>query len=109
MKRGRAWWAAAAFLVLILLLGLVPVSVTARDGSYVSYHVEAAGKNLRYQWQYWDGQGWSNTGDDWNSGTDTMIFQTWPGGNGLSFRCVVWNALNGEDWAFSDTVSLTVY
>ncbi|MBR4703274.1 MAG: leucine-rich repeat protein [Oscillospiraceae bacterium] len=86
-----------------------PVSVTARDGSYVSYHVEAAGKNLRYQWQYWDGQGWSNTGDDWNSGTDTMIFQTWPGGNGLSFRCVVWNALNGEDWAFSDTVSLTVY
>ena len=86
-----------------------PMSVYASDGSYVSYHVEATGNNLSYQWQYWDGQNWWNTGDDWNSGTDTMIFQTWPGGNGLSFRCVVWNALNGEDWAVSDTVSLTVF
>ena len=85
-----------------------PVSVTARDGSYVSYSVEAAGKNLRYQWQYWNGEGWANTGDDWNSSTSTMSFQTWPGGNGLYFRCVVWNGENGADWAASDTVSLTV-
>ncbi len=86
-----------------------PVSKVAPSGAYVSYSVEAAGKNLCCQWQYWDGQNWRNTGDDWNSGTSTMIFQTWPGGNGLLFRCVVWNALNGEDWAVSDTVSLTVF
>ena len=85
-----------------------PVSVTAESGAFVSYRVEATGENLRYQWQYWNGTGWSNTGDDWNSATNTMSFWTWPGGNGLYFRCVVWNALNGEDWAASDTVSLTV-
>ncbi|MBR4656284.1 MAG: InlB B-repeat-containing protein [Oscillospiraceae bacterium] len=85
-----------------------PVSVTAKSGAYVIYRVEATGANLRYQWQYWNGEGWSNTGDDWNSASKTMSFQTWPEGSGLSFRCVVWNAENGEDWAVSDTVSLTV-
>ncbi|MBR4656144.1 MAG: leucine-rich repeat domain-containing protein, partial [Oscillospiraceae bacterium] len=85
-----------------------PVSVTAESGDYAIYSLEATGENLCYQWQYWNGQGWANTGDDWNSGTDTMSFRTWEGGNGLCFRCVVWNAENGEDWAVSDTVSLTV-
>ncbi|MBR4703275.1 MAG: leucine-rich repeat domain-containing protein, partial [Oscillospiraceae bacterium] len=85
-----------------------PVSVTAESGTFAEFHVEAAGQNLRYQWQYWNGEGWANTGDDWNSGTDTMSFRTWEGGNGLCFRCVVWNAENGADYAFSDTVSLTV-
>ncbi|MBR4703105.1 MAG: InlB B-repeat-containing protein [Oscillospiraceae bacterium] len=85
-----------------------PVSVTARSGDYVSYRVEATGENLRYQWQYWNGQGWANTGDDWNSSTDTMSFWTWPDGNGLCFRCVLWNDENGADWAFTETVGLTV-
>ena len=87
---------------------LQPESVTTDPGKYVEYHVEATGENLRYQWQYWAGEYWVNTGDDWNSGTDTMSFWTWPEGNGLCFRCVIWNELDGTDWAATETVSLTV-
>ena len=46
--------------------------------------------------------------DGWVSDTATLSFQSWAGGSGLAFRCVIWNAENGADYAFSDTVFLTV-
>ena len=77
------------------------------DGQQATFHVDATGENLCYQWQYWNGTGWANA-DGWVSDTATLSFQSWAGGSGLWFRCVIWNAQNGSDWAETDYVNLTV-
>ena len=81
-----------------------PVDVTVPAGATATFSVEASGSNLKYQWQYWNGSGWTNTDLPGND-TDTMAFTTWAGGTGIAFHCVAWNE---NSVVFSNIVWLTV-
>ncbi len=80
-----------------------PEDVTKAAGETATYTVQATGENLKYQWQYWNKStnAWAEVNDDWGGKTATMSFKAWAGGNGLSFRCVVWRERAGSNCSAS--------
>ena len=70
-----------------------PSAVTAEAGQTVVFEVEAAGKDLSYQWQYSKNHGATWT-DCKNEGYDTarFSFTVKAGLNGRMYRCVVRNS-----------------
>jgi hypothetical protein len=85
-----------------------PVSLTATDGSSVTFTVVAAGvPNLNYRWKYWTGTGWANytTAIGYESPTMTIHTASIPL-NGLMLEAVV---IDGDGISVaSDTVTLSV-
>ena len=64
-----------------------PENVTCKAGTSMTWKIEAAGKNLKYQWQYnMGGTGWYNFGDGTGTSITRSIPESW---NGWKIRCVV--------------------
>lgn len=84
-----------------------PESVTAALGSTVSFHVEATGEGLTYQWQWKAGNTstWRDTTVSGNT-TDTITLEATAARNGYQYRCVITDA-NGNK-VYSDEAKLTV-
>ena len=82
-----------------------PEDVTVATGENASFHVEASGENLSYQWQVSStGTTWKNcTGAGYN--TDTFSFTTKRSYSGRKYRCKV---SDGTDTAISNSAELTV-
>ena len=82
-----------------------PEDVTVAAGATASFHIEAAGENLSYQWQV------STTGTSWKNcsgagyNTDTFSFTTKSSYSGRKYRCKV---SDGTDTLTSDSAELTV-
>ena len=84
-----------------------PENVTAALGSTVSFHVEATGEGLTYQWQWKAGNTstWRDTTVSGNT-TDTITLEATAARNGYQYRCVITDA-NGNK-VYSDEAKLTV-
>ena len=82
-----------------------PEDVTASAGDVASFHVEARGGDLSYQWQWSsDGTTWKYcTGSGYN--TDTFSFTVQERFSGRMYRCRV---KNGTDTAYTESGLLTV-
>ena len=82
-----------------------PEDVTVAEGATASFHIEAAGENLSYQWQV------STTGTSWKNcsgagyNTDTFSFTTKSSYSGRKYRCKV---SDGTDTLTSNSAELTV-
>ena len=87
------------------LITAQPQSVTANEGTEVSFSVTATGAES-YQWQYCrsDSDTWYNCSSD-GCRTAEMTMTATSARNGFRFRCVVWNA---QGSACSESAELTV-
>ena len=84
---------------------LQPSDIEVAVGDQASFHVEAAGDNLSYQWQY------STTGTNWTNctskgyNTDTFSFTMKSGFNGRHYRCVIHS---GQEEMISDAAQVSL-
>ena len=82
-----------------------PANVEAAAGETVVLHVEAAGANPRYQWQYTsNGTTWKNCSSG-GYNTDTFSFTMKATLSGRRYRCIV---TCGEDTFTSDPAAITL-
>ena len=84
-----------------------PEDQTVKAGENVSFHIEASGKNITYQWQtkLTADADWGNTGLAGNK-TDTLSFTAWSAYTGRQYRCVATDA-SGKTLE-SDPATLTI-
>lgn len=64
-----------------------PVSVTVKNGATAYFTVGAIGKNVQYQWQFYSGGTWNNTGLPGDKTSKLTVDST--SRNGAVYRCVV--------------------
>jgi len=82
-----------------------PSDLTVNVGESAAFHVEAAGDDVHYQWQ-WSANGttWKNcTGKSYN--TDTFSFTAQKRFSGRRYRCIV---KDGDETAYSESGRLIV-
>ncbi len=69
-----------------------PEDASALPGESFTFHIEAYGSNLSYQWQIWDDSAWADCTLD-GAQTDTLSGVATEDMIGSSFRCVVTDRL----------------
>ena len=81
-----------------------PEDAIVLQGQFAVFIVEAAGENLRYQWQF--KQAGEDTWNDWEGQTsETLIFRGTTNHNACQYRCVVSNAAGS---VISNAATLTI-
>ena len=84
-----------------------PQNVSVEVGKKATFHVEAVGSNLTYQWQYSldKGKTWKNNTVA-GCRTDTMLMEATKKRNGYRYRCIITD--NKGNSVISNAVTLTV-
>ena len=82
-----------------------PGSVTAKVGETIRFTVKATGAGLTYQWQFYKGGKWQNSGMTGNK-TTTLSVPVTVARDGQKYRCVITDA-NGVR-TYSEAAKLTV-
>ena len=98
---------AAVLTIAAIKITVQPEDQTVKAGTAVSFHVEATGSGLKYQWQTKlnETADWGNTGLSGNK-TDTLTFTAYSSYTGRQYRCVVTDG-NGNSVP-SDAATLTI-
>ena len=102
---GRQEISRAAKLLVGTKITAQPQSVTAAAGEKATFTVQATGVGLTYQWQYYTGIKWVNSGMTGNQ-TDTLTVSATAARNGQRYRCVITDANGVRTW--SSAAVLTV-
>ncbi len=102
---GKQYTSDAAWLYVETVITAQPQDVTAAAGDTAVFTVAAQGVGLTYQWQYYTGTKWVNSG---MTGADTAALSVpaTVARNGQQYRCTVTDA-NGVK-TYSDAAKLTV-
>ena len=74
-------------------------------GGLAAFTVQAAGRNLTYQWQYNKGNGWKDSTAS-GSRTETVELAVTPSRDGQQYRCKITSS-NGR-FVYSDAAAMTV-
>ena len=84
-----------------------PQDVKAKTNANVAFHVEAEGKGISYQWQFYNPneETWKNSSLG-NPNTDTLSVQATASRNGYRYRCIITD--DGGSSLTSDATTLTV-
>jgi hypothetical protein len=82
-----------------------PTDFTGPLNSYATFHVEAEGQGLTYQWQTYTNGKWVNNGFS-TSTSDTLRVKITEARNGSQYRCVITDAAGNA--VTSNAVTLTV-
>ena len=74
-----------------IIISEQPINQYAIENTKVSFHVEAEGEGLTYQWQLKKGKTWANLTSG-GATTDTMTIKVDSGKFGKVYRCVITNS-----------------
>ena len=102
---GKQYTSDAARLTVNTKITTQPANKTVSAGTTAKFTVKATGAGLTYQWQYYTGSKWVNSGMT-GSQTATLEVPATTARNGQQYRCVITDA-NGSKTT-TKTVTLTV-
>ncbi len=89
----------------VLAIVSQPENFTGAIGEYATFHVEATGEELTYQWQSFSGGKWVNNSFA-TSKTDTLSVKITAARDGAQYRCVITDAAGQQ--VISDPAALHV-